>query len=126
MSLLAVLNTAHADGPRLGKDGLYADGQVVLLKLTKEQKKFLSEGHASAVESAMKLTPAQSNMIKAQAKVETTLLEVWDTRRGQSDCSCLSTNIALRFSENFIEVLVPYLKADEQAIAKWKSVDAIQ
>lgn len=122
---LASLGFAHAEGPQLGDDGRLTEGPVVVIRLTAAQKAFLSRDHGSAVAGAMKLTPGQSARIRAQAKVETTLVEVWDTRNGRGDCSCHSVNIALRFAEDFAEVLVPYLKADREALAKWRSVDAI-
>ncbi len=110
----------RAEGPRLGPDKLYARGPVVLLRLTDEQKVFLERERATPLEAAMKLTPEQSTKIEQGFALKTTLLEVWDTRGGQSDCGCRSTNIALRFSEDFIEVLKDYLEPDVEAIALWK------
>ena len=116
---------ARADGPRLGANGRYIDGAVAVIKLTKEQKKFLKKKHQSAVESAMKLTASQSKQILDELGIETGLLEVWDTRKKDADCSCLSANIALRFSDDAIEVLKPYLLTDKQALEKWEGVDSI-
>lgn len=117
---LLLTSGIRAEGPGLGPDKLYARGPVVLLRLTDEQKVFLATERATPLEAAMKLTPEQSAKIEQGFALKTTLLEVWDTRGGQSDCGCRSTNIALRFSEDFIEVLKDYLEPDAEAIALWK------
>lgn len=112
----------RAEGPGLGPDKLYARGPVVLLRLTNEQKIFLAKEWATPLEGAMRLTPEQSAKIEQGFAVKTTLLEVWDTRNGESDCGCRSTNIALRFAEDFVEVIEIYLEPDPKAIARWEEV----
>jgi hypothetical protein len=116
---------AHADGPGLGEDKLYNGGAVVLLRLTADQKKFLEKEHKNQREGALRLTKSQSKKIKEILKIKTTLLEVWDTRKNETDCTCASANIALRFADDYLEVL-PYLVTDKEAIDKWKSWEEIK
>jgi hypothetical protein len=123
VALILSVQLIYADGPILGSDKLYSEGPVVLLRLTKEQKIFLEKDHKSQIEGALRLTPEQTKKIENGFKIRTTLLEVWDTRKADTDCSCASSNIALRFSEDYIEVLQPYLLTDKEAIEKWKSWD---
>ena len=124
--LVFVAHSGQADGPSIGSDRLYSDGPVILLRLSAEQKEFLETEHKTQFEGALRLTPEQTQKIEKGFKVKTTLLEVWDTRKYDSDCSCASSNIALRFSEDFIEVLLPFLRTDKEAIEKWKSWDEMK
>jgi len=120
------ISFAHADGPGLGVDKLYSDGAVVLLRLTADQKIFLEKEYKNQRERALRLTKSQSEKIKKIFKIETTLLEVWDTRKYATDCTCASANVALRFADDYLEVLEPYLVTDKEAIDKWKSWEEVK
>lgn len=117
LSLIAIsmfATLAFADGPPHDEHNRYTGGEVIIINLTDNQKRTLD---APNVEFGflLTLTKQQSEMIKSKWGVAPTKLEIWETRKGLWDCSCMSANLGLRFSQNQVEVPRRYIMADEEA-----------
>jgi hypothetical protein len=69
VSLALSVHLVYADGPMLGRDKLYSEGSVILLRLTKEQKIFLEKEYKSQVDGALRLTPEQTKKLKMDLRL---------------------------------------------------------
>ena len=115
ISLLAV--PVFADGPSHNKHNRYTGGEVIIINLTQEQKRRLD---APGVEFGflLPLTKKQKEIIKTKWGLAPRRLEIWETRKGMWDCSCMSANLGLRFSENQVEIPREYFMSDKEADAR--------
>src|SRR4051794_32542331 len=87
--IVAVLaSMVMADGPA-HKGNRYTGGEVLIIKLTDEQIRLLDDPN---IEPAylLKLTKEQRKIIRSKWGVAPTELEIWETRKGFWDCSCMS------------------------------------
>jgi len=107
-------NYAFGDGPPHDFNNRYTGGEVVILELSYAQIAFLDEPEKKFAD-LLKLNPEQTNLIKQKWGVAPTEIEVWETRKGMWDCSCMSANLGLRFSHDKIEVPKAYIMSDEDA-----------
>ncbi len=107
----------YADGFAL-KDGRYAGGPVVQIKLTKIQNNLVSNNFKSG--RVIKLTKLQQTKIKTEAKlnVAPTKLEIYHAEDLANDCTCFVANIGFDFKPGWIEAPMEYLCSDKEAEAR--------
>ncbi len=110
---LAVPST-FADGPPHNKNNRYTGGDVIVMSLTIKQIYFL-DSHDRKPDDLLQLTPKQTKIIKRIWGVRPTKLEIWETRKGWWDCSCMSANLGLRFAKDKIEIPRRYVMSDKEA-----------
>jgi hypothetical protein len=115
VALLLLLPTSILADSLNIKDGRYAGGSVVIIKLTEEQKSRIDKKYKPY--KKMKLTKSQRAEIASKAKMKeppTKLIMVRppDT---QGDCTCGLANIGLILKDGVIEIPVSYLATDKQA-----------
>lgn len=118
----AFVSFAQADGLPL-KDGRYP-GPVLVFKLTKEQKKIINHFRACYLENSQKmniytpyvfaLTQHQAAAVKAAKGFSPKRFDIYETYRGFNDAGP-HWNLALRFSEDEIELPLDLLLSDEEA-----------
>lgn len=74
-----------------------------------------SDEWPSVLREGLLLTMTQRRHLARDAHAEEIpeRLAIYDTRRGENDCSCGACNRALRFSARHVEVPVEYLMSDE-------------
>ncbi len=107
IALVVLALGASADGFPV-KDGRYV-GDVTVLDLTSVQIEALK------VSRDLKLTKEQIARLKDATGKGPSEVYVYFTKDGESDCTCLAFNIAMRFSETQIEVPHEYVLTDEEA-----------
>jgi hypothetical protein len=111
---LLFTNYAFGDGPPHDFNNRYTGGEVVILELTDTQIAYLGEPERKFAD-LLKLTPKQTELINQKWGVAPTEIEVWETRKGLWDCTCMSANLGLRFSHDKIEVPKAHVMSDEDA-----------
>ncbi|WP_243322284.1 hypothetical protein [Geothrix sp. SG200] len=104
-----------ADGFPL-KDGRYAGGPVIEMKLTKSQAKSVSNHFEPGM--LLKLTRAQQRLLKSKGKMVTppTELMIFHATDLAQDCTCFAANWAFDFKPGWLEVPLAYLCTDQEAI----------
>lgn len=102
-----------ADGPP-HKGNRYTGGEVIIINLTDKQKRVLDDPKTE-FGYLLKLTKEQRKIIRSKWGVAPTKLEIWETRKGLWDCSCMSANMGFRFSKEQLEVPKAYFMSDEAA-----------
>lgn len=102
-----------ADGMPIDKNGRFYGGTTTIITLTKAQIKTLSLPEKKW--KRMALTEEQRTKLMNEAGKSPVMFMFYDTRIGESDCTCEAANRALRFSETEAEIPHAYLKSDEQA-----------
>lgn len=115
MALLLLLpTTTFADSLNI-KDGRYAGGPVILIKLTEEQKKRIDKKYKPY--NKMKLTKSQRAEIASKSKMKEPPTKLIMVRPAdtQGDCTCGLANIGLILKDGVIEIPVSYLATDKQA-----------
>lgn len=115
MALLLLLPViALADSLNI-KNGRYAGGPVIVIKLTEKQKKRINKKHKPY--NKMKLTKGQQTEIASKAKMKEPPTQVIAVRPvdTQGDCTCGIANIALILKDGMIEIPVSYLATDKEA-----------
>lgn len=110
---MAIPFLALADGMPIDKNGRFYGGPTTVITLTKAQIKSLSLPENKW--HRMALTEEQRAKLKKEAGKSPTMFMFYDTRIGESDCTCEAANRALRFSESEAEIPHDYLKSDEEA-----------
>lgn len=111
--IMAIPFLALADGMPIDKNGRFYGGPTTVITLTKAQIKSLSLPENKW--HRMALTEEQRAKLKKEAGKSPTMFMFYDTRIGESDCTCEAANRALRFSESEAEIPHDYLKSDEEA-----------
>ena len=104
---------AMADGPP-HEGNRYTGGEVIIIKLTDEQKRILDDPKVE-FGFLLKLTQEQRKIIRSKWGGAPIKLEIWETRKGLWDCSCMSANLGFRFSKNQLEVPKAYIMSDKVA-----------
>ncbi len=104
---------ALADGMPIDKAGRFYGGPTTIINLTKQQIKTLAD-------PAMKwkripLTEEQRSKLLNETGKGPMMFMFYDTRIGETDCTCEAANRALRFSESEAEIPHEYLISDEEA-----------
>jgi hypothetical protein len=122
LAALVMTGTAWADGVPL-KDGRYI-GPVMVFTLTPEQKQVINQFRTCHLENfktmneytpyVLRLTPSQSKELKTKVGFAPRVFEAFETYRGFSDAGP-HWNLALRFSEDQIEVPLDLLLSDSKA-----------
>ena len=122
-----VMSIARADGVSL-KDGRYI-GPVLVFELSSEQKHDIDHFRTCHLENfetmnvytpyVFRLTPSQSQALRAKAGFAPRVFEVYETYRGFNDAGP-HWNLALRFSESEIEIPLDLLLVDKKAKAAHK------
>jgi hypothetical protein len=112
--LLLTVSHIRADGPPHDNNNRYAGGEVIILTLTKRQIQFL-ESPGWNPDILLRLTAKQTGIIKKAWGVAPSTLEVWETRKGWWNCSCMSANLGLRFAIDKVEVPKAYVMSDKEA-----------
>ncbi len=102
-----------ADGMPIDKNGRFYGGLTTVITLTETQIKTLSSPENKW--HRMALTDEQRCKLKKEAGKSPSLFMFYDTRIGESDCTCEAANRALRFSQTEAEIPHDYLKSDEEA-----------
>ena len=97
------------------KDGHYAGGDVIIIKLTEKQKERIDKKYKPY--NKMKLTKNQQTVIalKAKMKEPPTKLIMVRPADSQGDCTCGLANIGLILKGGLIEIPVSYLATDKEA-----------
>lgn len=113
---------AHADGVPL-RNGRYI-GAVLVVKLTPEQKKGIAHFRTCHLENfkemniytpyVFRLSTQQSRVLSAKRGFAPHAFDVYETYRGFNDAGP-HWNLALRFSEDEIEIPLDLLLPDEKA-----------
>ena len=104
---------AMADGPP-HEGNRYTGGEVIIINLTDEQKRILDDPKVK-FGYLLKLAKEQRKIISSKWGEAPTKLEIWETRKGLWDCSCMSANLGFRFSKNQLEVPKEYSMSDKAA-----------
>ena len=122
LAALVMTGIAWADGVPL-KDGRYV-GPIVVFEITTEQKQVIDQFRTCHLENfktmneytpyVFRLTPSQAEALKAKAGFVPRVFEVFETYRGFNDAGP-HWNLALRFSENLIEIPLDLLLPDNKA-----------
>jgi len=112
--LLFIPKIALADGLNI-KNGRFAGGPVIVIKLTEKQKERIDKEYKPY--DKMKLTKSQQTEIATKAKMKEPPTQVIVVRPEdtQGDCTCGLANIGLIISERIIEIPVSYLATDKVA-----------
>ncbi|HRH77880.1 MAG TPA: hypothetical protein PK129_11070 [Cellvibrionaceae bacterium] len=120
---LLFTSVASADGVPL-VNGRYTGGELVVLKLSKAQKATVEHYSVCHLENfktmnvytpyVFELTPEQSSVLKSKVGFAPKFFEVFETYRGFNDAGP-HWNLALRFSEDEIEIPVNLLLTDKKA-----------
>mgnify|MGYP001370511191 CR=1 FL=1 len=110
---IVLTSIAMADGPP-HKGNRYTGGEMIIINLTDEQKRILDDPKVE-FGFLLKLTKEQRKIIRAKWGVAPSKLEIWETRKGLWDCSCMSANLGFRFSKDQLEVPREYLMSDKAA-----------
>ena len=113
--LLMTVSHLRADGPPHDTNNRYTGGEIVILTLTKQQIRFLDSPGMNP-DTLLRLTAKQTGIIKRKWGVAPSKLEVWETRKGWWDCSCMSANLGLRFARDKVEVPRAYVMSDKEAV----------
>jgi hypothetical protein len=113
LTLLAVV-PLRADGLEV-KDGRYAGGPSVVIKLTPTQARLIQ----TAFKPGMELTltkPQQAHLRReASLKLAPTKIYVGHASDWAHDCTCFASNIAIDFKPGYVELPVRYLMSDKEA-----------
>ncbi len=122
LATLVIAGTAWADGVPL-KDGRYI-GPVIVFMLSPEQKGVINQFRTCYLENfktmnkytpyVLWLTPDQSKELKTKSGFAPRVFEAFETYRGFNDAGP-HWNLALRFSEDQIEVPLDLLLSDSKA-----------
>lgn len=122
LMLATIIHPAKADGLAL-EHGRYGE-PVLVFDLTAGQKKIIEHFRTCHIERAKEmniytpyvftLTPSQQKAVKAKAGFSPRLFDVYETYRGFNDAGP-HWNLALRFSENQIEIPLDLLLPDTDA-----------
>ena len=113
LPLLLFASLSFADGMPIDKNGRFIGGKTTVITLTSEQINILSQPEEKWKRIA--LTDKQREKLMKEAGVSPKLFRFYDTRVGESDCTCEAANRALRFSESEAEIPHDYLKTDKEA-----------
>ena len=108
---------AFADGMPI-ENGRFV-GKVTTLVLTPNQIKSIER------DRSLELTQVQKEVLKKEAGLTATRFYVYETRKGENDCTCFAWNRALRYSEDQVEIPHEYLVTDEEAVKRQKELDEI-
>ncbi len=111
--IMAIPVLALADGMPIDKNGRFYGGPTTVITLSKAQIKALSLPENKW--HRMALTDEQRDKLKKEAGKSPSLFMFYDTRIGETDCTCEAANRALRFTETEAEIPHAYLMSDEEA-----------
>ncbi|TXI77070.1 MAG: hypothetical protein E6Q42_05840 [Dechloromonas sp.] len=132
--LIGISRSLWADGLPL-EDGRYAGGPVLVFQLTEAQKASIEHFRTCHLDNfrtmnvytpyVFTLTASQSEALMARTGFSPLRFEVYETYRGFNEAGP-HWNLALRFSENEIEVPLNLLRTDQEAAAEhrmqgWKT-----
>jgi hypothetical protein len=97
------------------KDGRYAGGSVIVIKLTEKQKEHIKRKYKPY--GKMKITKSQQAEIASKAKMKEppTRLIMVRPEDTQGNCTCGLANIGLILKDGEIEIPVSYLATDKEA-----------
>jgi hypothetical protein len=122
IALWGISSATRADGVPL-KDGRY-DGPVVVFSLSKAQKDVIERFRSCHLENyrtmnvytpyIFSLTASQAHTLKAKTGKAPRYFEVYETYLGHNDAGP-HWNLALRFSENQIEVPIDLVLSEKDA-----------
>ena len=114
LCLLISSSALQADGFPL-KNGRYAGGPVIQLKLTRAQTEMAQNHFESGM--TIKLTKAQQSKVKAQGKltVAPTEIMLFHAVDLANDCTCFAANWGFDFKPGWVEIPTEYLCSDEEA-----------
>jgi hypothetical protein len=110
---------ALADGFRM-KDGRYAGGPVTVLELTRDQRVTVE------TKRIVVLTEKQKRILRRDAGVAPSVLQVYSLRTAGKDCTCFDFNISIWFEPERIEVPHRYLAGDAEAAERMDEVESIE
>ena len=112
-SLCLPMTSAFADGMPIGDDGRFNGGPTTVITLTASQIEALATPENRW--QRITLTESQRAKLNREAGHSPRRFRFYDTRIGESDCTCEAANRALRFSETEAEIPHDYLVSDEKA-----------
>lgn len=125
LAAFLVTATARADGLPL-RDGRYP-GAVLVFDLTVAQKEVINRYRTCQLENfrtmnvytpyVFMLTPSQSQALKAKKGVSPKYFQIYETVRGFNDAGP-HWNLALRFSEDQIEIPLDLVVTNKEARAE--------
>ena len=112
--LLLVPTATFADSLNI-KDGRYAGGPVIIIKLTEKQKGRIEKKYKPY--NKMQLTKSQRAEIASKAKMKEPPTKLIMVRPAdtQGDCTCGLANIGLILKDGLIEIPASYLATDKEA-----------
>ena len=104
----------HADGFPI-RNGRYAGGTVIELKLTTSQSDLITHHFKSGM--IIQLTKTQQAYIKSKSKrkISPTKLEIHHAIDMAKNCTCFAANLGFDFKPGWIEIPIEYLCSDEEA-----------
>jgi hypothetical protein len=104
---------SFSDGMPIDENGRFYGGSTTVIELTTEQIESLSTPEIRW--NRIPLTKKQRDKLKEESGKSPLLFRFYDTRVGESDCTCEAANRALRFSETKAEIPHEYLVSDKEA-----------
>lgn len=113
VAILCAAGFASADGVRL-KDGRYADGPIVELRLTKVQAAQVGNHYQPGM--VIQLTRAQQVQIRKRARipVSPTRLLIYRAKEAENECTCFAFNWAFPFRPGWVEIPSGWLCSDQE------------
>jgi len=115
LSVLACLGaadrTARADGMPI-KNGRFVGGPATVITLTVAQLKQLRAADEQAGPKVLILTEGQRASLQRSARAAPLRLGIYNTRKGETDCTCEAVNRGLWFAEGKVEVPHEYRVAE--------------
>jgi hypothetical protein len=104
----------HADGLPI-KDGRYAGGPVILIRLTSSQVSQIQRHYIPWMK--LDLTSDQRKALKQKSSLvdPPTKVNVLLPKDSQDECTCGASNIALVYQPGWIELPIKFLCSDKQA-----------
>jgi len=110
-STVALSSAAFSDGMPI-KNGRFIDGPSTVLTLTPAQAATLRIAEERREPKVLVLSEAQRMRLLRSAGAAPMKLDVYNTRKGENDCTCEAVNRGLWFEEGSVEVPHRYLAAD--------------
>jgi len=101
--------SVFADGMPIGEDGRFEGGETIVIGLSDSQKQRLAKS------PMLKLSAEQKQVIRRTHGFSPSELFIYNTRKGDNDCTCDAYNRGLWFHEGMVEVPRMYLVTDKRA-----------
>jgi hypothetical protein len=108
--IAALSSTAFADGMPI-RNGRFSGGPSTVLALTPDQASALRRNEERGEFKVLVLSDVQRRRLLESAGTAPASLDVYDTRKGENDCTCEAENRGLWFEEGSVEVPHAYLSA---------------